>query len=133
MSPSNASIEPGIISDDADRLAAFYLEALGFHLHRELSFPAGEVRRLVRGAAQLKIYQPAEPNGPPARPAEWHRRAGWAYAALHVDDAAAEVAAVREHGGSVITDVTNHRPGAHFALVADPEGNVWEILQEDGP
>jgi predicted enzyme related to lactoylglutathione lyase len=31
----------------------------------------------------------------------------------------------------VLTPVTPHRPGAAFALLTDPDGNVLEILQED--
>ncbi len=133
MSNNRASIEAGIVTDDLESLVAFYRDALRFDVEHELSFPQGEVRRLVRDTANLKIYQPAEANGPQRRPPVWHQRSGWAYAALHVDDAAAEVERVRANGGAVITGVTNHRPGASFALIADPEGNVWEILQEDVP
>ena len=28
-------------------------------------------------------------------------------------------------------DVIAHRPGARYALLRDPEGNVWEILEEE--
>ena len=131
MTNNRTSIEAGLVTDDVDNLVAFYRDALGFEVEHELSFPQGEVRRLIRDDAHLKIYQPAEANGPQDRPPVWHQRSGWAYAALHVDDATAEVLRVRSNGGTVITEVTNHRPGASFALIADPEGNVWEILQED--
>jgi hypothetical protein len=30
----------------------------------------------------------------------------------------------------VVTEVVAHRPGARYALLRDPEGNVWEILEE---
>ena len=50
--------------------------------------------------------------------------------ALLVDDVAGEVERVLAHGGTVLTDVTNHRPGACYALVTDPDGNVLELLQE---
>ncbi len=43
---------------------------------------------------------------------------------------AGEVERAKAHGGSVITGVTNHRPGACYALATDPEGNVLELLQE---
>lgn len=108
----------------------FYCEALGFSVDRELSFSEGEVYRLVRDAAQLKLFQPIDPRQPAPPPAIWHERVGWAYTALHVDDVAGEVSRVKAHGGTVLTDVTNHRPGAFYALIADPEGNVLELLQE---
>lgn len=132
MTPS-ASIEPGIVTGDGAALAGFYCDALGFKVDAVLTFPQGVVRRLRRGEARLKLYQPARTAGtvPPA--GEWPDRAGWAYAALHVTDAAAEAESVRAGGGTVITDVTVHRPGACFAMIADPEGNVWELLQESAP
>ncbi len=129
MTPS-ARIEPGIVTGDGAALAAFYCEALGFSVDAVLTFPQGEVRRLRRGEARLKLYQPAADRSAGPSAGEWPDRAGWAYAALHVADASAEVDAVRAGGGTVITEVTNHRPGACFALVSDPEGNVWELLQE---
>lgn len=125
---AGARIEPGIVTGAAAELAGFYCDALGFSVDAVLTFPQGQVHRLRRGEARLKLYQPA--GGAAASGGAWPDRSGWAYAALHVSDAAAEVEAVRAGGGTVITDVTNHRPGAWFALIADPEGNVWELLQE---
>jgi catechol 2,3-dioxygenase-like lactoylglutathione lyase family enzyme len=124
------SIEPGIVTNDANALAAFYFEALGFEVIRSLSLPQGEVRRLVRGSARFKIYQPTDLHDAQPQPGAWFQRSGWAYAALHTDDAVREVELVRSAGGTIITEVTNHRPGAQFALIADPEGNTWEILEE---
>jgi hypothetical protein len=31
-----------------------------------------------------------------------------------------------------VVEVVAHRPGARFALVRDPQGNVWEVLEERG-
>jgi predicted enzyme related to lactoylglutathione lyase len=129
----SARIEPGIVTGDGAALAGFYCDALGFTVDVVLSFPQGEVRRLRRGEARLKLYQPAQAGGEAPEGDQWPDRAGWAYAALHVADATAEVEAVRAGGGTVITEVTHHRPRACFAMIADPEGNVWELLQESPP
>ena len=129
MTPG-ARIEPGIVTGAAAELAGFYRDALGFSVDAVLTFPQGQVHRLRRSEARLKLYQPARASGAAASAGVWPDRSGWAYAALHVSDLAAEVEAVRSGGGTVLTDATNHRPGAWFALIADPEGNVWELLQE---
>ena len=123
-------LESGIVTTDGAALASFYEAAMGFTVERVLDFPQGVVRRLRNGEAQLKIFQPAnavEWSGPEA----WNGVVGFRYAALHVDDAVAAVLAATAAGATVLTDVTHHRPGAAFALIADPDGNVWEILQED--
>lgn len=124
------ALEAGIVSADAVRLAAFYCDGLGFSIERVLEFPQGSVHRLRRDEARLKIHQPI--GGAEDRPhvEPWFRFSGHCYAALHVDDAAGEVERAVRAGAALLVPVTNHRPGAWFALIADPEGNVWEVLQE---
>ncbi len=124
------SLEVGFITDDASALVRFYTEALGFDVHLHFDYPQGSVHRLRRDGACLKVFQPA--GGVEHRPAPdpWHRFAGVGYAALHVDDAEAEVERIVAGGGTVLSPVVSHRPGAWYALIADPQGNVWEILQE---
>lgn len=122
-------LEAGIVAADGESLATFYETGLGFSVDRVLEFPQGVVRRMRNGDAQLKIFEPAETVTAPGAEG-WNAVAGFRYAALHVDDAGAVVEAAVRAGASVITEVTHHRPGAAFALIADPDGNVWEILEE---
>ena len=124
------ALEAGIVSADAGRLAAFYCDGLGFAIERVLEFPQGTVHRLRRNEARLKIHQPVGGAEDRLRADPWSRFSGYCYAALHVDDVAGEVDRAEQAGASVLVPVTNHRPGAWFALIADPEGNVWEVLQE---
>ncbi|MCU1400007.1 MAG: Glyoxalase/bleomycin resistance protein/dioxygenase [Acidimicrobiales bacterium] len=124
------TLEVGIVTVDAAALAAFYRDGFGFTVERVLEFPQGTVHRLRRDDACCKIYQPAAGAADRLTAEPWHANAGICYAALHVDDARAEVARAVGAGGSVLVPLSNHRPGAWFALVADPEGNVWEVLQE---
>jgi predicted enzyme related to lactoylglutathione lyase len=126
------TLEAGIVTADAARLVAFYRDGLGFTVEQSLQFPQGTVHRLRRDQARCKIYQPAGGAEPRAEAAPWHQFSGFCYAALAVDDAAAEVARAVSAGATVLVALTNHRPGAWFALIADPEGNVWELLQEQG-
>lgn len=125
-------LELGIVTNDAEALVTFYCAAFGFHLDASLTFPQGSVHRLRRGEARCKIYEPA--SGAEERPSAdpWHRYRGIAYGALHVADAELTVADAVAAGATVIMPLTNHRPGARAALIADPEGNVWEVLQESG-
>jgi len=124
------SIELGIVTDDHERLVAFYVQGFGFEIERVLEFPQGIVHRLRNGDACCKIFRPA--GGAEHRPAAdpWHRYRGIGYGALHVDDAELTVERAVAAGGTVIMPVTSHRPGAKAALVADPDGNVWEVLEE---
>lgn len=123
-------LEAGIVTPSADELATFYRDAFGFGTAARLEFPQGTVIRLTRGGAGLKLYQPAGGAARTALPDPWHRDAGFAYAALHVDDVERIHRDAVEHGATSLAAPTEHRPGARFALVADPEGNVWELLEE---
>ncbi len=129
----NVELEAGIVALDGAALASFYAQALAFVQEELLEFPQGTVHRLCRGSARLKIFQPTEGATDPGSLDPWHRDRGFAYAALHVDDAEQTVEAAVAGGAAVLTPVTAHRPGARYALLADPEGNVWEILEEQAP
>jgi len=123
-------LEAGIVTGDVDVLADFYRDGMGFGVDSDTSFPQGRVVRMSRGAAHIKLYAPTEPPRPPTPRDVWHAEAGFTYASLLVDDAESFSAAAAAFGATVLTPVTAHRPGARFALLADPQGNVWEILQE---
>jgi uncharacterized glyoxalase superfamily protein PhnB len=126
----NTALEAGLVTHDAAGLAAFYVDAMGFEVESVRRFPQGDVHRLRRGEARLKLYQPATGAAQAAPKEPWFRDAGFAYAALLVDDAEALVERARAAGATVVVEVVAHRPGARFALVRDPQGNVWEVLQE---
>ena len=123
-------LEAGIVTPAADRLLDFYLDGLGFEVVTTMTFPQGTVHRLRRGDARVKLYQPSGGTRVVPRPRPWHAADGFAYACLHVDDLDHELDRVVRAGAEVLDGPTNHRPGARFALVADPEGNVWELLEE---
>jgi len=122
--------EVGLVVRDAARLAAFYRDGLGFAVVSVFEFPQGSVTRLRRDDARCKLFQPSDDVGERPRSDPWFTQQAVGYAALLVDDAEAEVARARAAGAEIVTDVVAHRPGARYALLRDPEGNVWEILEE---
>ncbi len=126
-------LEAGIVTDDVERLSTFYREGMGFDVESDTSYPQGRVVRMARGAARIKLYGPAIRPRQPAPREVWHAEAGFAYASLLVDDADALCATAVAHGARLIEPATAHRPGAMYALLADPQGNVWEVLQETEP
>lgn len=128
MSPTTLSA--GIVTDDADALVAFYTTGLGFSVESASTFPQGTVTRLRRDEAHCKLYAPSGGADRPPAPEPWFRDIGFAYAALHVDDVDATFARAVDAGASVLAAPTSHRPGARYALITDPQGNVWELLQE---
>jgi catechol 2,3-dioxygenase-like lactoylglutathione lyase family enzyme len=127
---SNTRLSMGIVTDDGDTLVAFYRDGLGFELEDDRTFPLGQVRRFVHGSARLKIFEPAGDTAPGPVGQTWWEHRGMAYGALEVSDAGRVVADALAAGASLLAPVTEHRPGARAAIIADPQGNVWEILEE---
>lgn len=124
------AIEAGIVVRDADAASQFYVSAMGLTVERVLEFPQGKVVRMRSGEARLKVFQPAGELADGRPTDRWSASTGFAYAAFHVDDADAAFARLTAAGATVITPVNQHRPDARSAIVADPWGNVWEILEE---
>ena len=122
--------EVGIVTADADTLVRFYVDGLGFAVEARYEFPQGTVHRLRRDEARCKLFQPADAPAPRPPVEPWHAVAGTRYAALHVDDVDATLAVASAAGAVVLQEPVSHRPGARYALVTDPEGNVWELLAE---
>jgi uncharacterized glyoxalase superfamily protein PhnB len=131
-----SELEAGIVGGDPTRLTAFYERAFGFELTDRLEFEAvGVVLKFRRGAARMKVFFPEPPATERVASEPWYGCAGWRYAALYVESAAALraiVAAVGANGGGVLMEPSSHRTGAVVAVVRDPEGNVWELLWESG-
>ncbi|MGV3760624.1 MAG: VOC family protein [Actinomycetota bacterium] len=118
------------MSGDPDRLARFLVDGLGFVADGGHRFPQGEVRRFRRDDARCKVFSPTA-GAPAAEGGEgWPTHAGFAYAALLVPDADAALAQAVQAGATVMAELVAHRPGARMAMVRDPEGNVWELLEE---
>jgi hypothetical protein len=102
-------------------------------LVERLDFEVGTVCKLRRGAARVKLFFPREPLDPVTTIEPWFRPGGWRYAALNVeraDDVDALAAGVEVAHGRVLIAPTNHLGTGRLALIADPEGNAWELLAE---
>lgn len=127
---SGVRLSAGIVTDAPEELLSFYASGLGFAVESTSEFPQGTVHRIRRDEARCKIYAPAAGAARPERADPWFRDAGFAYAALLVEDVAATATRAEQAGATVLEPPTEHRPGAMYALIADPQGNVWELLQE---
>lgn len=109
-------------------LVDFYKDTLGLEELEAREFPMAIVRRLACGQSVLKVMIPKEPPAPVPASGSFWEIAGIRYAALWVDDIAATVDRWRAAGGSVIMEPFEVRPGTFTAMVADPDGNVVEVM-----
>jgi catechol 2,3-dioxygenase-like lactoylglutathione lyase family enzyme len=130
------ALEAGLVGRDEQALCDFYTGVMGFVLVDRREFDVGTVCKLRRGDARLKIFLPrdaVDPVVPVTTGEPWFGSGGWRYAALELeqlDDVDALVAAVDAGHGRVLLAPANHRERARTAMIADPEGNAWELLAE---
>jgi catechol 2,3-dioxygenase-like lactoylglutathione lyase family enzyme len=123
----------GILITDAAASLAFYRDLLGLEHTGEIALPAewqGTMHVLRCGASLVKLVQLDNiPNARPTEPERLEAATGlryWTIPVLNHDEVVAEC----ERAGVPVVKPTVYVPdnGARFTLLADPDGNIVEIL-----
>ncbi|HEX4017564.1 MAG TPA: VOC family protein [Frankiaceae bacterium] len=123
------AVDVGLVSP-TDALVDFYVQALQLPRLEPRVFPFATVHRLACGPVTLKVMVPVEAPVTEPPPMPFWTRGGHRYFTLWVDDISALAASWVSAGGTVIVAPTQVRPGVHSALLADPDANVLEVMQE---
>ncbi len=116
-----------IIASDYDRSKAFYVDALGFTILREVWRAERQSWKcdLTMPGAQIELF--TFPGAPP-RPS--HPEAlGLRHLAFTVDDIAAEVARLTRHGIACEPVRVDDHTGQRFTFFADPDGLPLELYE----
>lgn len=116
-----------IIASDYDRSKAFYVDALGFTILREVWRAERQSWKcdLVIDGAQIELF--TFPGAPP-RPS--HPEAmGLRHLAFTVDDLDAEVARLAGHGIVCEAIRVDEHTGQRFTFFADPDGLPLELYE----
>jgi catechol 2,3-dioxygenase-like lactoylglutathione lyase family enzyme len=121
---------------DLDAQRSWYQRVLGFgEVIEEFAVPEPAVRTVVlrspagprvelierAGSARTEVY---------SDPLDTLRGQGYGHWALAVGDLDAAFAAITDNGGGAVWPPADAvEPGARFAYVKDPEGNLIELIQ----
>jgi len=123
-------IDLGIITRDAERLLAFYRDLLGLPLEGVIPMPTGgTMHRLKAGESVIKIVQLDREPAADAVPGGIPAATGYRYWTMTVSNLQDMVAECQEAGYNVVVPPKDVRPGVTIAIVADPDGNWVEFLQ----
>ena len=125
------AIDLGIVAKDGPVMLSFYRDLLGFRHEGDIAFPMGGVmHRMWCGDSLIKIVVP-EP-GPEKFP-EKHRiigAFGYRYWTMIIENLEEIMAVCEAYGSEIITPITTIRPGVTIGIVADPEDNLVEFLEQ---
>jgi catechol 2,3-dioxygenase-like lactoylglutathione lyase family enzyme len=124
----------GLSVADLDRQSRFYVEVFGFRETHRTEIPDANIRiALLNGPGGASVEFTERAGSAPqqfADPIEGAGIQGYFHWALTVNDLDAAVAAAVAHGARALSQpALARRPGIRFAYVADPEGNLIELLQ----
>lgn len=123
------AIDLGIITNNLEAMLSFYRDTLGLELEATIPMPGGgEMNRFKVGESIVKIIETDPKPEVEAAPGGIRGATGYRYWTLHVNDLAAAVAAVSEAGHKVVVPEKTIREGVTIAIVADPDGNWVELL-----
>ena len=126
--PNDDTVNVRYMVDDVDDSIAFYTKLLDFELLTSASPAFADVKR---GNLRLLLSGPASSAGRPMADGARPGPGGWNRIHFIVDDLDAEVARLRDAGGTFRNDVV-HGPGGRQILLQDPSGNVVELFQPGG-
>ena len=124
----------GLSVASLDATADFYTRAFGFEHEFEFVLPGGirGVMMLHASAGRLELFE--RPGSAPgiqgAKPLEAIATRGYGHFALTVPDIASAFDGALAAGASAVFEPgPSPEPGVLFAFLADPEGNLVELLQ----
>lgn len=131
MAAADKGLELGLVTNQADKLQAFYTQALDFRLAAEIPFPGiGTVFRLEHGVRVIKILAVTETVPDQPAPGQFTGGVGMRYYTLWVDDLEGALARCQQAGAAVPVPPRDLRPGVRVAMVTDPDGNTLELMME---
>ena len=140
-----APLEVGICVADLDRMVEFYVDGLG--CTEQMRFPIPTMVSAPTGMGsdgfvmawlqtpwgeRIKLLGPEATPVPAERRAHLTERQGLAYLSFYVTDLASLIDRLVALGASAVSEGPTVDLGPlHIAFVADPEGNVLELIEHD--
>lgn len=124
------AIDIGIISKDIDAMMTFYSEGLGLELEGSIPMPGGgTMNRFKVGDSIVKVIE-LDPAAPAEAPPGGIRGAtGYRYWTIHIPNLEETVKKIEGDGYKVVMPAKTIREGITIAIVADPDGNWVELLE----
>ena len=126
----------GLSVRDLDAAEEFYARAFGFSRQLEFDLAPHPIRGVMLahpGGFRLELFEhgASAPGLQGLTPIEAHATRGYGHFALAAPDIDALFAGARGAGARAIIEPSpSPEPGVRFAFLADPEGNLVELVEK---
>jgi len=125
-----AAIDIGIVTNNLDAMLSFYKDTLGLEFEAAIDMPGGGVmNRFKVGDSVIKIIETDPKPTAVAAPGGIRGATGYRYWTITVGNLEACVQKATEDGAKIIVAAKVVRPGITIAIIADPDGNWVELLE----
>ena len=129
---TKTSIVIGIVCNDIDAMLTFYGETLGLPLEGTIPMPGGgKMNRFKVGDSVIKVIELDPTPETQAAPGGIRGATGYRYWTITCSNLADCVTRAEAAGAKIVVAAKEVRPGITIAIIADPDGNWVELLQED--
>ena len=129
---TKTSIDIGIVCNDIDAMLTFYGETLGLPLEGTIPMPGGgKMNRFKVGDSVIKVIELDPTPETQAAPGVIRGATGYRYWTITCSNLADCVTRAEAAGAKIVVAAKEVRPGITIAIIADPDGNWVELLQED--
>lgn len=124
---SKAALDAGILTNNGDKMLAFYRDVLGLPEEPAIPYPGmGTIHRFTFGNSVLRIVV-ADATLENVAGGTFTSRNGLRYLTLSISNLDEVVADCKAFGSPVPVDIRDLRPGVRCAQVQDPDGNFVEF------
>nr|WP_294793058.1 VOC family protein [uncultured Mucilaginibacter sp.] len=114
---------PAIAVKDVDKMADWYCDVLGYKKHFRHDKPVWMLR-----APDNSLFE-VMPIDDTARPERTTWTPGWSHLALRVKDIELAIAHLDGHNITWTSDLIDAIGGGRVRAFADPEGNMWQVVE----
>lgn len=125
---SKPTIDIGIVTPDVEASASFYGGVLGFEKLPDVQMDGFIIRRFQVGDCVLKMLQFDQPPAQRTPTGGLGDVTGIRYWTVSVTNLDPILEKVRAAGRTIVEGPTEVRPGVNIVLIADPDGNIVELV-----
>ena len=129
MRVQKSAIDLGIITNNLEPMLAFYGDLLELEVEAVIDMPGGGVmHRFKAGDSIIKVIETDPKPEVNAAPGGIRGTTGYRYWTIHVMDLPGAMDKLEAAGVKIVVPSKTIRNGVTIAIVADPDGNWVELL-----